>query len=229
MRENFFTAAPRWWGEPQKKMVGEAIGHPRWDSFVSRLGLIDLPEHTPVGRGGKGHDPRCSRQPDRQEKHPMPRAQKWKCPEDLIALRVRERMRILPVSAAVVTVSILIPTTLDAVVTLARIGAITVIRTATRSGVNHRTTRRRSVNHARRAIRHRWRAVNDRRQATRCGHHDGGREQNRCSKREVHRPTRLRRGGEPSNGNCANQTEDMFCLHTRFDGVFMGFFNGLEK
>jgi hypothetical protein len=45
----------------------------------------------------------------------------------------------------------------------------------------------------------------------------------------VHRPTRLRRGGEPSNGNCGKQTEDMFCLHERFDDVFMRFFNELKK
>jgi hypothetical protein len=45
----------------------------------------------------------------------------------------------------------------------------------------------------------------------------------------VHRPTRLRRGGEPSNGNCGKQTEDMFCLHERFDGAFMRFFNDLKK
>lgn len=150
------------------------------------------------------------------------RDHKWKCPEDLTDLRATEALRVLPVSTLVVTVSILAPTTLAAVVTLARIGAITIIRPATREGVDHRKTRRRSVDHARRAIWHRW-------QATRCSHHDGGREQNRRPEREVHRPTRLRRGGEPSNGNCANQTEDMFCLHERFDGVFMGFFNEFRK
>jgi hypothetical protein len=64
----FFIAAPRWWGEQQKKMVGEAIGHPRWDSFVSRLGLIGLLKYAPIRRGGKGHDHQYSRQPDSQEK-----------------------------------------------------------------------------------------------------------------------------------------------------------------
>ena len=46
---------------------------------------------------------------------------------------------------------------------------------------------------------------------------------------DADRPTRLRRGGEPSDRNHCYQTEEMFCSHARFDGVFRGFFNGLKK
>ena len=223
---------------PPRRAGGES--HKRkWSVRLSgiRDGILLLPAWAsstyqnirPLGEAARGTITRILPNLTAEKRNPTPRAYKEKSPKDLMALRASERMRILPVSAGVVTVSILTPTTLAAVVTLARIGAITIIRTATRGGVNHRTTRRRSVDHARRAIRDRRRAVNDRRQATRCGHHDRGREQKRRPEREVQRPTRLRRGGEPSDGNCGNQTEDMFFLHERFDEVFMGFFNELKK
>ncbi len=137
------------------------------------------------------------------------------------------RVEMLSVATAIVATTILIPTVLVAVVTLTGIGMVSVIRSAARSDVEYWMARRRRVNHWRRAIRYGRRAVNDGRQTTRCGHHHGGREQQRHPKGEVHRPTRLRRGGEPSNGNHCHQTEEMFCLHERFDYWFKSFFNEL--
>ena len=149
-----------------------------------------------------------------------------KSPEDLMALRVDEKVRRLAVSAAVVTAIVMTPTALA--VGRAAVVAVTVTGPATRGGVNHRPVRRRSVHHARRAIRHHGRAVNHRRRTTGSRDHDGWREPDRSREGDAHRPTRLRRGGEPSDRNHCYQTEEMFCSHARFDGVFRAFFNGLK-
>lgn len=141
-------------------------------------------------------------------------------------LRVNGTASMLPMSAAIVTAGILTPTGLATVATLTRISAVAVIRSAARSDVDHRTVRCRCVNHPRREIPHRRRAVNDGWQTTRCGHHDGRRVPDWSREGEAQRPTRLRRGGEPSSGNHCYQTEEMFCLHERFDCLFKGFFIG---
>jgi hypothetical protein len=128
-----------------------------------------------------------------------------KSPEDLMVPRVNEVVRNLAVSAAVVTVGVMTPTALAAVVPLA---AIVVTPHVARVHVHHRSARRRT---------------------TGARHNHSRRERDRQPESEVQRPTRLRRGGEPSESNCGNQTEDIFCLHERFDEVFMRFFNGLKK
>ena len=150
-----------------------------------------------------------------------------KSPEDLMVLRVNELVRSLAMSAAVVTAIVMTPTAVA--MGRAAIVAVTVTGPATRGGVNHRSVRRRSVHHARRAIRHHRRAVNDGRQTTRGSDHDGRREDDRRPEGDAHRPTRLRRGGEPSDRNHCYQTEEMFCSHARFDGVFRRFFNELKQ
>jgi hypothetical protein len=157
----------------------------------------------------------------------MPPAFELKSPEDLMALRVDERMRDSAMSAAVVTaIVVMTPTALA--VGRAAIVAVTVTGPATRGGVHHWPAWRWRVNHARRAIRHDRRAVNNRWQTTRCSDLNGRREDDRRPEGDAHRPTRLRRGGEPSDRNHCYQTEEMFCSHARFDGVFMGFFKGLK-
>lgn len=127
----------------------------------------------------------------------------------------------------VVTAIVMTPTAVA--VGRAAIVAVAVTRPVTWGDVHHRLVRRRSVNHARRAIRHHRRAVNDGRQTTRCSDHDGRREDDRRPEGDAHRPTRLRRGGEPSDRNHCYQTEEMFCSHARFDGVFRRFFKGSKK
>jgi hypothetical protein len=141
-------------------------------------------------------------------------------------LRVSEVVRNLTVSAAVVTTIAMTPTALAMRGTA--IVAVAVTRLAARGDINHRPARCRSVNHARRAIRHHRRAINDGRQTTWPSHNHRRRERDRQPEREVQRPTRLRRGGEPSESNCGDQTEDIFCLHERFDGVVMEFFIRLK-
>ena len=152
----------------------------------------------------------------------MPLLFEQKSPEDLMDLRVNEVVRSLAMSAAVVTAIVMTPTAVA--MGRAAIVAVTVTGPATRGGVNHRPVRRRSVNHARRAIRYHRRAVNDGRQTTRCSDHDGRREDDRRPEGDSHRPSRLRRGGEPSNRKHGHQSKDIFYLHERFDGVFLGFF-----
>ena len=135
--------------------------------------------------------------------------------------RVDGMTPLLPVSAVVVTTIFMSPTAMTTGGT-----AIVVTPDVTRIHVHHWPARCRSVNYSRRAIRHRGRAVNYRRQTTRRGHHDRGRERHRQPERKVQRPTRVRRGGEPSQSDSGNQTEDIFCLHKRFDDLFILFFSG---
>ncbi len=135
-----------------------------------------------------------------------------KSPEKLMALRVNGTARILPAPAVAVTVIVMSPRAPATVVTLTGMVGEAVIWPPLGSGVNHRG----------RAIRYPLRAVNTRRRTTRCDHHDGGWEQNRRPEGEVQRPTRLCRSGEPSDRNHCYQTEEMICLHERFDEVFMG-------
>ena len=136
----------------------------------------------------------------------MPMMFEQKSPEALMDLRVGGRMRLLPMSTAVVaavaTVIFTAPTAPVAVV--AAIIAVVVMPVVARGAVNHR---RRVIPHGWRVVGHGRRAVNDRRRIV-----------NRCAEGYVHRPTRLSRGGEPSDGNYSNQTEQMFCFHARFDG-----------
>jgi len=157
----------------------------------------------------------------------MPLLFEQKSPEDLMALRVDEKVRRLAVSAAVVTAIVMTPTALAVGGTA--IVAVAVTQPVTRGDINHRSARRRSVNHARRAIRHWRRAVNNRWQTTGGSHHDGRCEPYRSGEGDTHRPTRLRRGGEPSDRNHCYQTEEMFCSHARFDGVFRRFFKGIRN
>jgi len=148
-----------------------------------------------------------------------------KSPKDLGGLRVNELVRSLAVSAAVMTaIVVMTPTALSMGGTAIVLVAVT--RLAARGDVHLRPARCRSVNPARRAIRHRRRAANDGRQTTRPSHNHGRREWDRHPESEVHGPTRLRRGGEPGECNCGNKTEHIFCRHERFDGVFSGLFNG---
>ena len=144
-----------------------------------------------------------------------------KSPEDLMALRVDGLIRSLVVFAGMVAVIVTSPTALTTVVAVA---PIVVTPHVARSHVHHGPAR------------HRDGAIHDcggtghhRRQISGCGHHDRRRVEDRQPEREVQRPTRLRRGGEPSDGNRGNQTEEMFCLHERFDEVFRGFFNGQKQ
>lgn len=139
-----------------------------------------------------------------------------------------ELVRSLAVSAARMT-AILVMTPTALAMGGTAIVAISVSRPDTRGDINHPPAWRRSANYARWAIRHHRRAINDRRQTTGSGHHDGRCEDDRRREGDANRPTRLRRGGEPGNGNHCYQTEEMFCLHERFDGVFSGFFNGRKK
>ena len=154
----------------------------------------------------------------------MPLSVAQKIPEALVDLRVDGWARSLPVSAAIVTAIVMSPTAVATVLIVTAIIAVAISRTATRGDVNHRLARCRSVNDARRAIRHRRRAINDWRRTTRCGDHDRRCVIDRSREGNAHRPTRLRRGGEPSESNHCNQTEEMFCFHARFDGLFPGFF-----
>ena len=148
-----------------------------------------------------------------------------KSPEDLIVLRVDEAEGRLAASAVVVT-AIVIPPTALAMGRTAMV-AVAVTWRAARGDIHHRPVRCRNVNHRRRAMwRRRW-AVNNRRRTTGARDHYSRRERDRQPESEVQRPTRLRRGGEPSECNCGNQTEEMLCLHDRFDEVFMRFFKRL--
>jgi hypothetical protein len=174
-----------------------------------------------TGRGGRNNPP-WSRVA--LPHHAIGLTLEQKSPDGLLALRVGERMRNLAMSATVATVIVMAPTALAAVVPLA---AIIVTPHVTRIHVYHRTVGRRCVNHWRRdrPIRYGGRTSHDGRQTRWRSHHHSCRERDRHPEREVQRPTRLRRGGEPSESNCGNQTEDIFCLHERFDGVFRWFFN----
>lgn len=154
----------------------------------------------------------------------MPLSFEQKSPEDLMVRRVDGKLRRLAVSATVVAA-----TALTAVLIVTAIVAVAVTRPVTGSDVHHRLARRRSVNHPRRAIRHHWRAVNHRRRTTGSRDDDGWREPDRSREGDADRPTRLRRGGEPSDRNHCYQTEEMFCSHARFDGVFRRFFNGQKR
>lgn len=150
-----------------------------------------------------------------------------KSPEDLIVLRVDEAEGRLAASAVVVT-AIVIPPTALAMGRTAMV-AVAVTWRAARGDIHHRPVRCRNVNHRRRAMwRRRW-AVNNRRRTTGARDHYSRRERDRQPESEVQRPTRLRRGGEPSNSNRCDQTEEIFCLHERFDGTFKEFFSGQNK
>jgi len=134
-----------------------------------------------------------------------------------MALRVDGTRQSLMVFAGMVAVIVTSPTALATVVSVA---PIVVTPHVARSHVHHRPARRRDGSI------HDYGGIGDHRgQISGGGHHDRRRIEDRQPKREVQRPTRLRRGGEPSDGNRGNQTEEMFCLHERFDEGFKGFFN----
>ena len=155
-----------------------------------------------------------------------------KCPEGLAALRVTGARRKLPVSAAVVAAVVpavvTFPTTATPVWLVAAIVTMAPNRTAARGDVNYRLARCRSVNHAGRAIRHRRRTINDWRGTTRCGDHDCRGVNHGSGEGNAHRPTRLRRGGEPSYCDHCCQTDQMICFHARFDGRLWGLFRGFK-
>ena len=154
-----------------------------------------------------------------------------KTPEALGDLRGEYSARRLPVPAAVVTTVVTVvsfPTTVAAVLVVTAIVAVTPSRTAARSDVNHGLTRRRSVHHAGRAIRHRGRTIDHWRRTTRCGDHDCRGVNHGSGEGNAHRPTRLRRGGEPSYCDHCCQTDEMICFHARFDGQVWGLFRRLE-
>ena len=111
-------------------------------------------------------------------------------PEDLVVRRVMCIVRHSVASAIAIAASV-------TATVVAAIIAVVVMPLVARGAVNHR----------RRAVNDGWRAVRDRRRVT-----------DRSRKREVHRPARLRRGGEAGYGNHSNQTEQCFCFHERFDG-----------
>lgn len=147
-----------------------------------------------------------------------------KHPKDLMILRVSGKVQSLAVSAVVATAVVMAPATVVTVVTA--IVPVIVLPLITRLDVNH----------ARRAIDHRRRAVNDgrrtishgRRINRRCDYNLRG-ITNRSGNRDAHGPTRLRRGGEPSDCEDRNQTEETFCFHERFDGGFNGVFSGRNR
>jgi len=139
-----------------------------------------------------------------------------------MGLRVGGRLRLLPVAAVAVTFVITIPTVPTFVMTA--IAAEVVVSLIAWCDIPHRLARRWAgmVNH------HGWTGHRIRRTHW-CGDHGLRRVTHRSGEREVYRPTRLRRGGEPDHGNHSNQTEQRLCFPEWFDGVFAGFFNGRKQ
>jgi hypothetical protein len=140
--------------------------------------------------------------------------QKQKHPEDQIALRVMCNARSLMASARAMAA---------ARVTI----TVTVMPSVARRDVNHW---RRAIPH-RRAVHDGWRIIRHGRHIPWRRHHDRRREVHRRAEGNTHRhrPTRLRRGGEPSQSNHCDQTEKRFCFHARFDGAFNGVFSGWKN
>ena len=138
-------------------------------------------------------------------------------PEDLTAFRVMCIARNLAASAVAVTAVIMTPV---AIVTVA------VVPLVPRSDVNHP---RRAIGHWRRTVNDAWRTIRHGRRIAWCCNHDLRCEANRSGKRDAHGPTRLRRGGEPSDCGDRNQTEDRFHFHARFDGEFTERFRGRKR
>ena len=131
-----------------------------------------------------------------------------KHPEDLVAFRVVCIARNLAVSAVTATMVIMTPAMFVTITVVAAIVAVVVMPLVARLVVNHR---RRTISHGRRV--------------TGCRDLDLRNVTNRSGNRDAHGPTRLRRGGEPSDCDDGNQTEERFCFHERFDGGFNGVFS----
>lgn len=145
----------------------------------------------------------------------MPLTFEQKHPADLVARRVMCIARNLAASAVAVAAVIVTPAA-----SVAAIIAVVVVPAVARGDVNHRRRaiphRRGAIGHGRRAVNdgwrtisHRWRTVNH-----------GRRILDRYSDGHADRPTCLGGSGESRDGNHCNQTEQMFCFHERFDGLF---------
>jgi len=152
---------------------------------------------------------------------PLPFEQKH--PADLVAHRVICIARNLAASAVAVAAVIVTPAASVTATVVAAIIPVVVMPVVARGDVNHRRRaiphRRWAVGHGRRAISHRWRTVNN-----------GGRILDRDTNGYTDRPTCLGGSGESRNGNHSNQTEQMFCFHERFDGLFRDRFSrGKER
>jgi hypothetical protein len=161
-----------------------------------------------------------------QERTNLPLVFEQKHPEDLVAFRVRCIGRNLPASAVAATAVVMTPATFVAVTVVTAIVAIVVVPLVPRFDVNHR---RRAIGHRRRAVNDGWRTIRHGRRITGGRDHDLRCIPNRSGKRDAHGPTRLRRGGEPSDCNDGNQTKERFCFHARFDGGFSGVFSGQKS
>ena len=150
-----------------------------------------------------------------------------KSPEDLVALRGDGARRSLPMAATVVAMVIAIPTAMlpaPVIPVMAAIVAGVTMPVVARGHINHRPARGRArpIHDCRRTRWRIWRTDGS-------GQNDWRGEADRRSEGNIQRPTRLRRGGAPENGNHCDQTEERFCFHERFDGPFTGFFSRMEK
>ena len=150
-----------------------------------------------------------------------------KSPKDLVALRGDEARRRLPMAATVGAMVIAIPTAMfpaAVIQVMAAIVAGVIMPVVARGDIHHRPA------HGRTGPIHDCGRTRQRiRRPDGSGHHDGRGEADWSREREVQRPTRLRRGGAPEDGNHCDQTEERFCFHKRFDGPFTGFFSRMEK
>src|ERR1041385_2987798 len=136
-------------------------------------------------------------------------------PEDLTAFRVRCIARNLAASAVAVAAVIMTPTAIVTVVTA--IIAVAVVPLVARSDVNHP---RRAIGHWRRTVNGTRRTVRHRRRIAWSCNHDLRCKTNGSGKRDAHGQPRLRRGGEPTDRDDRNQTEQRFSFHEGFDGGF---------
>ena len=152
----------------------------------------------------------------------MPMIFEQKHPEDLVAFRVVCIARNLAVSAVTATMVIMTPAMFVMVTVVTAIVAVVVMPLVARLDVNHR---RRAIGHRRRAVNDGRRTISHGRRVTGCRDLDLRNVTNRSGNRDAHGPTRLRRGGEPSDCDDGNQTEERFCFHERFDGGFNGVFS----
>ena len=163
----------------------------------------------------------------------MPLTVEPKHPEDLVAFRVNETVRSLAMSTVTATAVVMTPAMFVTVTVMTAIVAVVVIPLVTRRGVNHARRaiahRRRAIGYLRRAVLDGWRTIRHGRRVTRCRDHDLRGIANRSGKGDAHGPTRLRRGGEPSDCDDRNQTKERFHFHEQFDGGFNGVFSNRKR
>ncbi len=145
-----------------------------------------------------------------------------KSPEDLLALRVKGAVRVLPVAGAVVRS----PTARAVAVAVITKVAVARRRIRVRPGPVHRN----GLVNDHRCRRHEDGGIDDGRRTRRGDDHrrrtpDRGGHPNR----DVHRPTGLGGSGKSRDGNRGHQSEQIFCFHERFDAVFRRLFRKSKR